>query len=99
MALRDFTQSVDNMAVAPHVDPVEAERHMMTMLKRHGSLNAGEVVMHTAAEGWPLVDAGIARWAPARAPRRPVGAVPALQPTISSGAGLTVTRGILKGAA
>lgn len=92
-ALRDFALAIDNMAVAPHVDPVEAERHPMAMLQRHGAFNAGEMVTYTATEGWPLVDAGIARWAAGvRAPRRPVGAGPAIQ-------GLTATRDIMKASA
>lgn len=74
LALLAFTQQIDSMAAQPTVVPPDAERHELVLITHHGALNAGERILVTSAEGWSLIDAGVARWARrAKPPRRPVG--------------------------
>ena len=78
LALTAFVQSVEAMPTDAVIAPVEADQHAVVLLDRFKNLNPGEAVLLTAAAGWPLVDASIARWATGKKPpRRPVGMVPA----------------------
>lgn len=73
LALVAFKQQVDCMAAQPTVVPPDAERHELVLTTHHGALNAGERILVTSAEGWSLIDSGVARWARrAKPPRRPI---------------------------
>ena len=73
LPLTAFTESVAGMSPEPIADAA-AEHFPVLLRDRYKMCNAGEVVSLTAAEGWALIDAGTARWAPGVKPPRRVGA-------------------------
>ena len=71
--MEHFARAVAAIAPVPYVPPIEHDIHAVTLLRRHGSLNAGETVNLAAGAAWPMVDDGIAAWAAGtKPPRRPV---------------------------
>lgn len=68
-----FEQAICNMPAAVWIPPIEADLHTIEFVRGHGSFNLGEQANYRGAQAWPLVDNGIAVWAPGtKVPRRPV---------------------------